>query len=72
MLEADKKLVNRNGLRPLFGPAPVFNDWNHTVYGLWCNDGMVPPPYFGKTLMAPITTTSRPVARSSTRKTLRS
>lgn len=47
-LEADNKLVNGTILRRLFGPTPVFNDWNHTVYGLWNNDGMVPPPYLGK------------------------
>lgn len=47
-LEADNKLVNGTILRRLFGPAPVLNDWQHTVYGLWCADGMVPPPIFGK------------------------
>ena len=51
VLEADNKLVNGTILRRLFGPAPVLNDWQHTVYGLWCNDGMVPPPYLGKTFL---------------------
>jgi hypothetical protein len=44
----DNKLTTGTVLRRLFGPTPVFNDWNHTVYGLWCNDGMVPPPYLGQ------------------------
>ena len=49
VLEADNKLVNGTILRRLFNPATVLNDWNHTCYGLWNNDGMVPPPYLGKT-----------------------
>ena len=49
VFEADNKLTTGTVLRRMFGPAPVFNDWNHTVYGLWSADGMVPPPYLGKT-----------------------
>src|SRR5262245_57354713 len=49
VLEADNKLVNGTILRRMFGPAPVLNDWQHTCYGLWSADGMVPPPYLGKT-----------------------
>jgi hypothetical protein len=49
VLEADNKLVNGTILRRLFGSAPVFNEFGHTVYGLWSADGMVPPPYLGKT-----------------------
>jgi hypothetical protein len=48
-LEADNKLVNGTVLRRLFGPTAVLNDWNINVYGLWNADGMVPPPYLGKT-----------------------
>lgn len=29
-----------------------YNDWNHTCYGLWSNDGLTPPPYLGRTFDA--------------------
>ena len=48
-LEADNKLVTGTILRRLFTPATELNDWQHTCYGLWNHDGMVPPPYLGKT-----------------------
>lgn len=48
-LEADNKLVTGTILRRLFTPTTELNDWNHTCYGLWNADGMVPPPYLGKT-----------------------
>ena len=28
---------------------PELNDWQHVCYGLWNADGMIPPPYLGKT-----------------------
>jgi hypothetical protein len=49
ILEGDNKNVTGTILQRLFDPQPVFNDWNHTCYGLWSNDGMTPPPYLGKT-----------------------
>ena len=57
VIEADNKLTNGTILRRLFGPAPSINDWNHTVYGLWNNDGMVPPPFWARHSWAHITTT---------------
>ena len=48
-LEADNKLVTGTILRRLFTSATELNDWQHTCYGLWNADGMVPPPYLGKT-----------------------
>jgi hypothetical protein len=55
VIEADNKLVEGTILRRLFDPAQVYNEWNHKCYGLWCNDGMTPPPYLGRTF--PSTTT---------------
>jgi len=49
VLEADNKLTNGTVLRRLLDPATVFNEWGHTCYGLWNADGMVPPPFLGKT-----------------------
>lgn len=49
VFEADNKLTTGTVLRRLLDPATEFNDWNHTCYGLWNADGMVPPPYLGKT-----------------------
>jgi hypothetical protein len=48
--EADNRLVTgavRRRQAVLTDPA--LNDWRRTVYGLWNADGMVPPPYLGKT-----------------------
>ena len=50
-LEADNKLVTGTILRRLFTSATELNDWQHTCYGLWNGDGMVPPPYLGKTFL---------------------
>jgi hypothetical protein len=49
IFEADNRLVNGPILRRLLDPAPRFNEWNHTCYGLWSGDGMVPPDYLGQT-----------------------
>ena len=48
-MEADNKLVTGTILRRLFDPATELNDWQHVCYGLWNADGMIPPPYLGKT-----------------------
>lgn len=49
VIEADNKLTNGTVLNRLFTPTTQLNEWGHTCYGLWSNDGMVPPPYLGKT-----------------------
>lgn len=48
-LAADNKLTNGLIVNRIFNPEPEVNEWNHTCYGLWSSDGMVPPPYLGKT-----------------------
>jgi hypothetical protein len=45
---ADNKLVNGLIVNRLFNPAAQENEFGHTCYPLWSNDGMVPPPYLGK------------------------
>ncbi|MET0167244.1 MAG: hypothetical protein ABW318_19845 [Vicinamibacterales bacterium] len=47
-LAADNKLTNGLIMNRLFDPAPEVNEWSHTCYGLWSNDGMTPPTYLGK------------------------
>ncbi|ORA80669.1 hypothetical protein K3U93_17625 [Mycobacterium malmoense] len=47
-LAADNKLTNGLIMNRLFDPEPDYNEFNHTVYGLWSADGMIPPPYLGK------------------------
>jgi hypothetical protein len=32
----------------LLNPAPRFNEWSHSCYGLWSGDGMVPPEFLGE------------------------
>ncbi|WP_245849355.1 hypothetical protein [Mycobacterium palustre] len=49
VFEADNKLCCGTILRRLLDPATSLNEWGHTCYGLWNADGMVPPPYLGKT-----------------------
>lgn len=49
VIEADNKNITGAILERLCNPTPVFNEWNHTCYGLWCNDGQTPPPYLGRT-----------------------
>jgi hypothetical protein len=49
ILEADNKNVSGSVLNRLFNPATELNEWQHTCYGLWNADGMVPPPYLGTT-----------------------
>lgn len=49
IFEADNRLVSGTILRRLLDPAPGFNDWQHTCYGLWSGDGIVPPSYLGNT-----------------------
>lgn len=48
-LAADNKLTNGLIVNRIFNPEPELNEWNHTCYGLWSADGMVPPTYLGKT-----------------------
>lgn len=55
VLEADNKNVTGTILNRLFSPQPYFNEWNHTCYGLWSNDGQTPPPYLGRTFPADTT-----------------
>ncbi len=62
-IEADNKNVNGTILNRLFSPATVTNEWQHVCYGLWCNDGMTPPPYLGRTF--PSTTTHYHTTESS-------
>jgi len=49
ILEADNKNTNGSVLNRLFNPATETNEWQHTCYGLWNADGMIPPPYLGTT-----------------------
>ena len=49
ILEADNKNTNGSVLNRLFNPATETNEWQHTCYGLWNADGMIPPPYLGNT-----------------------
>jgi hypothetical protein len=49
ILEADNKNTNGSVLNRLFNPATETNEWQHTCYGLWNGDGMIPPPYLGTT-----------------------
>lgn len=48
IFEADNRLVNGTILRRLLTPAPQYNDFGHTCYGLWSGDGMIPPSHLGK------------------------
>jgi hypothetical protein len=48
IFEADNRLVSGTILRRLLDPAPRFNEWQHTCYGLWNADSMVPPSYLGQ------------------------
>lgn len=48
IFEADNRLVSGTILRRLLDPAPRFNEWQHTCYGLWSGDSMVPPAHLGK------------------------
>jgi hypothetical protein len=47
--EADNKLTTGTVFNRLLNPATVLNEWQHTCFGLWNGDGMVPPPFLGKT-----------------------
>lgn len=49
---ADNKLVNGLIVNRLFDPTPQTNEFGHTCYPLWSGDGMVPPPYLGRTFDA--------------------
>jgi hypothetical protein len=49
VLQADNKLTTGTVLKRLLDPAVGYNEWNQQCYGLWCSDGMVPPPYLGQT-----------------------
>jgi len=48
-LEADNKLTTNSIMHRIFTPTTRTNDWGNTVYPLWAADGMVPPPFMGKT-----------------------
>jgi hypothetical protein len=52
IFEADNRLVSGTILQRLLDPAPRFNEWNHSCYGLWSGDGMVPPAHMGKNFSA--------------------
>jgi len=49
IFEADNRLVSGTIFNRLLNAAPVLNEWQHTCYGLWSGDGMVPPDYLGQT-----------------------
>jgi hypothetical protein len=50
ILSADNKLVTGTLLRRLFDPTEKRNEFGHRVFGLWNGtDGLVPPPYLGRT-----------------------
>jgi hypothetical protein len=49
IFEADNRLVSGTILRRPLDPAPRFNEWQHTCYGLRSGDGMVPPDHLGQT-----------------------
>jgi hypothetical protein len=49
ILHADARLVTGRVLRRVLDPAPAHNEAGWSCYGLWSNDGMVPPPFGGYT-----------------------
>lgn len=49
ILDADHRLVSMSILKTLFNNVPSINDYGHTVYPLYNNDSMIPPPYLGQT-----------------------
>ncbi|MCK8642152.1 hypothetical protein [Mycobacterium colombiense] len=49
VLEADNKLTSGTVLRRLLDPTVQYNEFSQPCYGLWNADGMVPPPYLGRT-----------------------
>lgn len=49
VFEADNKLTTGTVFNRLLNPATELNQWGHVCYGLWNADGMVPPPFLGKT-----------------------
>lgn len=49
ILSADNKLTTGLIMRRLFDNTHHENEWGHTTYGLWSNDGVTPPPFAGKT-----------------------
>ena len=49
ILESDNKLTTGTIMSRLFNPALQTNSWGTPCYGLWNADGMIPPPYLGKT-----------------------
>jgi hypothetical protein len=48
-LASDNKLITTSILRRLLDPTAGMNDDGRTVYGLWNNDGTVPPSYLFNT-----------------------
>jgi hypothetical protein len=49
ILSADNKLTTGLVMKRLFDNTPHENEWGHTCYGLWSNDGLTPPAFAGKT-----------------------
>lgn len=49
ILAADSKRVNGSVIKRILNPAPETNDFEHTCYGLWNGDGIVPLPHMGMT-----------------------
>ena len=49
ILESDNKLTTGTIMQRLFDPTQKSNSWGTPCYGLWNADGMIPPPYLGKT-----------------------
>lgn len=48
-LEADNRLTTTMVLKRLFDPTQETNSAGIPCYGMWCNDGITPPPALGKT-----------------------
>lgn len=48
-MNSDNRLVTGTILQRLFSPEPEENGQGNTCYGLWSADGMIPPPFLGRT-----------------------
>jgi len=49
LIEGDKRLRQGIVFGRLFSAEEETNEWQHRCFGLWSGDGIVPPPYMGKT-----------------------
>lgn len=49
LIEGDRILRQGLVFGRMFDPAEDTNEWQHRCFGLWDGDGIVPPPYLGKT-----------------------